>query len=755
MKLESNKNNIKKFIFIIMFFIIFLSIISIPLTLAARKALSGCQQTYTTKPGDYMTKIWNKQSKSLGITWQEFVDSNKHITDINLIYAGDEICICPQGKTCVNKEKVEIKKEEEKRGKEIKLCEIENIDKCHLAEGGACFIEKGLLWRSHCTSCSNIKSCQDLEDDPAKCNDFYACTSLSNLDCFWNGKLCKDKALVIKKDIGTATLADGIADYFGADTTKTTHPVRMPREVVVNHQTLHLVWDEKLKKWDYKTVDGRHYSVYGGEHVYFQLTFTKDEEYFYEMAERTENLMTVPRYSFTYIPKGTEWLKEPACAKYVRAMFGYIFGTNKADKLGVFGNAWDYPKNIKRGGGEEIFNDKKDKTFDYNLLKPGDIIAMYYSMSDYRPYTSKTKELKKQGKSYNSPEINFTHVALYLGKTKGKHMIAHLYHGKVRVEDIKFFLRIYHPSRRKTYFLVRRVLRPNQKLLWGRSDEIVLSPGLEQLRANLITAIKKRKAKNPEAWADAILQNTKYKTPEYLSLTSAIINKECAFSKVQYLSVCAKTCGPMELNVQKARKLAKEVEGKDYTAAAMWLKLHSVEGGIKYGMMYLDKIIGIYNPDPGRIADQTIRFIAADYHGGEASSRNAAFQKQLSKLAGKELALDGDLLRYDKKLEPVSEKSETEETILSFLNDLRAEGKISSFTEEEVREALAKEKTKEFEQTWVYKAVKDEYRKNYGAPEFAVIPELMAGRLKIESSRHAEVVYNQYNTICSDLGCVA
>ncbi len=124
--------------------------------------------------------------------------------------------------------------------------------------------------------------------------------------------------------------------------------------------------------------------------------------------------------------------------------------------------------------------------------------------------------------------------------------------------------------------------------------------------------------------------------------------------------------------------------------------LYTQYGGMYYGIHRLM----LYKAD----YDKPIyRF--ADYNSGMYSSRNASFQKTINTLTGSDLALDGDLLLYDKNEDVQSTKSSTE---LALTKLFAQKGVI--ITTRQLRSDLKQEKTEDFEKTQTYLAVAKLYK---------------------------------------------
>jgi len=176
------------------------------------------------------------------------------------------------------------------------------------------------------------------------------------------------------------------------------------------------------------------------------------------------------------------------------------------------------------------------------------------------------------------------------------------------------------------------------------------------------------------------------------------------------------TAGSMQVNVGFAIELGHD-EG--LTATEVRDRLYTIEGGVKYGVARLFAHEADY-------AKPIFRF--ADFNAGEYSSRNAAFQKQISLLTGAEIAPDGDLMIWEKPGKPSQTDGESVVALLlwrmKFAPDL---------TEKQVRADLRLEKERKFEETRTWARVKESFEQKMGRkPSYAIVPsvELEIPKLK-------------------------
>ncbi|MGL5708764.1 MAG: DUF1615 domain-containing protein [Aeromonas sp.] len=140
-----------------------------------------------------------------------------------------------------------------------------------------------------------------------------------------------------------------------------------------------------------------------------------------------------------------------------------------------------------------------------------------------------------------------------------------------------------------------------------------------------------------------------------------------------------RTGGPMQVSIAFA-----EANARGYPYSVKESIRHEVftrRGGIWFGTKH---IFGY----PADYPDTLYRF--ADFNAGWYASRNAAFQAAVSRLSGKTLALDGDLVRYDS-----DKPGNTELAVYTLASRV-------NMSEQAIRQSLRKGDTAEFAETELY-----------------------------------------------------
>ncbi len=146
-----------------------------------------------------------------------------------------------------------------------------------------------------------------------------------------------------------------------------------------------------------------------------------------------------------------------------------------------------------------------------------------------------------------------------------------------------------------------------------------------------------------------------------------------------------RTGGPMQVSVAFAEEYVQRRPYPYPMPGSVRSEVFTRRGGLYFGTAIL-----LDYPAPYK--EPLYRF--ADFNAGRYSSRNAAFQQALGKVAGKKIGTDGDLLRY-KNGQPDSEASETLSALLGMQHGLK-------MSEADIRRDLLLEKSPSFSQTVLY-----------------------------------------------------
>jgi len=195
------------------------------------------------------------------------------------------------------------------------------------------------------------------------------------------------------------------------------------------------------------------------------------------------------------------------------------------------------------------------------------------------------------------------------------------------------------------------------------------------------------------------------------------------------------TAGSMQVSVRFATQWARE-HGGPPSVSAVRDALYTRAGGVYYGAA---RLLGypVHYDRP--------LYLFADYNAGYYASRNAAVQAHLARLTGLPLALDGDLLAYDRNGDPSDRESASERAAQSF-----AARHAPELTPEGIRRDLLEEKTLAFEETETYRAVAAAEQRAGRPAEYARLPDLALNSPKLtrplSTAWFARAVDRRYQT---------
>jgi hypothetical protein len=146
-----------------------------------------------------------------------------------------------------------------------------------------------------------------------------------------------------------------------------------------------------------------------------------------------------------------------------------------------------------------------------------------------------------------------------------------------------------------------------------------------------------------------------------------------------------RTGGPMQVSIAFAETFSAEKPYPYPIGESIRHEVFTRRGGVYFGVAHLLDY-------PAPYSRQIHRF--ADFNAGQYASRNAAFQQAVTQASGVPLALDGDLLRYERG-EPAREPGSTELAV-------RVLARRMDVGNDEIRRDLASGKGAGLERTKVY-----------------------------------------------------
>jgi hypothetical protein len=191
-----------------------------------------------------------------------------------------------------------------------------------------------------------------------------------------------------------------------------------------------------------------------------------------------------------------------------------------------------------------------------------------------------------------------------------------------------------------------------------------------------------------------------------------------------------RTGGPMQVSIAYAEAHAADKPYPYPVSGSIRHEVFTRRGGLYFGIAHLLDY-------PASYENPIYRF--ADFNAGHYASRNAAFQRAVSIASGVPLALDGDLLRYERG-QPAAEAGETEAA-------LRVLAKRLDLTPAQIRRDLESGRAYEFEKTRLYTRTIALADKVNGKPvPRAVLPQIELKSPKITRKLTTEWFANRVAT---------
>jgi hypothetical protein len=189
--------------------------------------------------------------------------------------------------------------------------------------------------------------------------------------------------------------------------------------------------------------------------------------------------------------------------------------------------------------------------------------------------------------------------------------------------------------------------------------------------------------------------------------------------------------GPMQVSVAFAETHVR-VWPYPYPYKNLRDEVFSLRGSVYFGTAIMLQY-------PVRYSDMVYRF--ADFNAGRYSSRNAAFQAAVARLTHRKLALDGDLMLYQNKMDRIlsGEESSTQKALYAIAGRL-------GMGQDEILRDLKQEKLYGFVDTPLYRRVFELADKAAGRPvPREMIPQIVLISPKITHHLTTEWFANKVN----------